>query len=197
MSDNKQGLLLRVGETLPSPYDDIHSMGAILDMKKDGIMIAALVDNATPEEIECAASEKMTIGLLQHRDAVFFLLFFGRSLVFDCSWDATKVHPDDKGLPYRDEGSGLTFSVIFGDCIDKKIKALRFATTTPQFSRTLELLVQKMNQRAESGSYDFMASYQEALAKYPRPDMMMDDCLIVETAGRDFDEIDQTMSKAF
>lgn len=191
----EKGLILRLGDKTPPPYDEVSGMGAILDLNKEGIHIATLIDNPTAEEIESASVDKMTVGLLQHGDAVFFVLAFGQSLVFDCSFNAAKVHPDMRGLPKRDPEAGLTFSAMVACSVTKRIKALRFATTSPHFSRTLEALVAKMNKKMEKKDYRFERDYQSAMRTYPDPFQMLTDCLIVEEAGRPFTSIDHAMSR--
>lgn len=187
--DAYQPEMIVLGASLPASLRDTfpgNSMGALLTLNSADFIVLIGVDGWQPHEMNAIEKEKITLGLMRHHDCLVLLTQVGTALMFDMTYDARKVHPDDAGIPPFEEDKGYLIRFVSFDTLTGQVVNLRAATVTPQFSKMLSLHVEDVQGRRDLPDYNFDQAYAELLRAFPSPAAMWEHCLIEEEAGQKF-----------
>ncbi|MBO9428330.1 hypothetical protein [Sulfitobacter sp. R18_1] len=161
--------------------------GGILAFSEHDFHISIGFPLLSRKEVVAGREGKIRAGLLPQKDALIMLADIGGAIVVDTSFDPSKVHPDDRGMPSRKEDEGFAVSFALFDTAQDMTMALRFASVTPQFSSLLENMISDLYTRLkEDPRFDGEKSVREAYEKYPSPADMWKDCVAIEYLGQKF-----------
>jgi len=159
--------------------------GRLLLTREDQMFIVG-APNIKPAEQELAATAPIELGLFPFGDALFIMMKAG-FLELDFSYNFSVGEDDDlRGIAPIPYEAGYGFSLIVFDTFSGLVSAIRYFSVTPAFSEELHFQIEKARERHGAGKYNFKYWYDKAMKKYPNPNMMWKDCVIVEIAGHDF-----------
>jgi hypothetical protein len=178
-----------LGASLPASLRDTfpgNGMGALLTLNSADFIVLIGVDGWQPHEMNAIEQEKITLGLMRHHDCLVLLTQVGTSLMFDMTYDARKVHPDDAGIPPFEEDQGYLIRFVSFDSLTGQVVNLRATTVTPQFSKILATHVEDVQRRRDMPEYNFDRAHAELMRAFPSPAGMWEHCLIEEVGGQKF-----------
>ena len=181
--------VIAVGKRLPG-WSGPKQEGGQFQIDSDGPTLNLYYNRPVQSEISAFRKGAIQVGLVKAGAHTLFFIFSidGVTAGFsDCSFALGLVHPDSRNIDIRAPDHGWLCKMLLIDAQTGVVCAMRAATFTPLFSQILDELV--LEQRSVLDRFAVQLHEQEIIVahkRWPFPNDMVRDAIIIEKAGKAF-----------